>query len=120
MYRSLNPAHITQTIGQLRERIQERFPESGLSKVAAELQQVGDEAVARSEWIARPLLPLRVAIGALVVLIGVIVLLALLHLNVSKMWESFADFVQAVEAGINDIVFVGIAIFFLVTLIFFV
>ena len=32
------------------------------------------------------------------------------------MWESFADFVQAVDAGINDIVFVGIAILFLVTL----
>ena len=32
------------------------------------------------------------------------------------MWESFADFVQAVDAGINDVVFIGIGIFFLVTL----
>jgi hypothetical protein len=32
------------------------------------------------------------------------------------MWESFADFVQAIDAGINDVVFVGIAIFFLSTL----
>ena len=34
MYRSLNPEHITRTIAQLRDRIQERFPGSGLGKVA--------------------------------------------------------------------------------------
>ena len=116
MYRSLNPEHITQTICQLHGRIEERFPGSGLSKVAAELQQIGNEAVARTEWISRPLLPLRIGIGALVVLLIPIVLVALANLNITKMWESFADFVQAVDAGINDIVFVGIAIFFLATL----
>jgi len=116
MYRSLNPEHIVQTIVQLHDRIQERFPGSGLSKVAEELQQIGNEAVARAEWIAKPLLVLRLAIGILLALLAAIILLALANLNVSKMWESFADFVQAVEAGINDIVFVGIAIFFLVTL----
>jgi hypothetical protein len=116
MYRSLNPANIIETITQLRERIQERFPGSGLSKVAEELQQIGNETVSRSEWIARPLLPLRIAIGLLVAFIGAIVVLALANLNVPRLWESFSDFVQAVDAGINDIVFVAIAIFFLVTL----
>jgi len=116
MYRTLNPDHIIQTIGQLHDRIQERFPGSGLSKVAAELQQISDEAVARAAWISKPLLPLRIGIGALVALLAAIVLVALANLNITKLWESFADFVQAVEAGINDIVFIGIAIFFLVTL----
>src|SRR5213592_637929 len=116
MYRTLNPDHIILTIGQLHDRIQERFPGSGLSKVAAELQQIAAEAVARTEWISRPLLPLRAGIGALVALLAAIVLLALANLNITKLWESFADFVQAVEAGINDVVFIGIAIFFLVTL----
>jgi len=116
MYRSLNPEHITRTIAQLRDRIQERFPGSGLGKVAEELQRIGNEAVARAQWIARPLLPLRIAIGLLVTLLAVVILLSLTHLNITKMWESFADFVQAVDAGINDIVFFGIAIFFLVTL----
>jgi len=116
MYRSLNPEHITRTIAQLRDRIQERFPGSGLGKVAEELQQIGNEAVARSQWIARPLLPLRIGIGLLVALLAAVTLLALANLNVTKMWESFSDFVQAIDAGINDIVFIGIAIFFLVTL----
>ena len=116
MYRSLNPEHITRTIAQLRERIAERFPGSGLGRVAEELEQIGNAAVARAQWIARPLLPLRIGIGLLVVLLALIILLALTSLKISKMWESFADFVQAVDAGINDLVFVGIAIFFLATL----
>ena len=116
MYRSLNPDHIVRTIIQLHDRIEERFPGSGLSKVAAELQQIGGEAVARTEWISKPLLPLRVAMGALVALLVAVVSLALTTLNVTRMWESFAEFVQAVDAGINDIVFIGIAIFFLMTL----
>jgi len=116
MYRSLNPEHIIRTIGQLRERVQERFPASGLGKVAEALQQIATEAVARADWIARPLIGLRLGIGFLVALLAAIILLALIHLKVSKMWESFAEFVQAVEAGVNDIVFVAIAIFFLVTL----
>jgi hypothetical protein len=116
VYRSLNPDHITQTIARLRDRVQERFPGSGLGKVAEELQQIGNEAVARSQWIARPLLPLRIGIGLLVALLVAIIALVLTKLNVTKMWESFADFVQAVDAGINDVVFVGIAIFFVVTL----
>ena len=70
MYRSLNPDHIIQTIVQLHGRIQERFPGSGLSKVAAELRQIGEEAVARAEWISKPLLPLRIGIGALVALLA--------------------------------------------------
>ncbi len=48
MYRSLNPEHITRTIAQLRERIEERFPGSGLGRVAEELQQIGNAAVARA------------------------------------------------------------------------
>jgi hypothetical protein len=116
MYRTLNPDHIVQTIAQLRGRIQERFPGSGLGKVSEELQQIGNEAVARAKWISKPLLPLRVGIGALVALLAAVVWLAVANLNVTKMWESFADVVQAVEAGINDVVFIGIAIFFLVTL----
>src|SRR6266850_6628372 len=100
MYRTLNPDHIIQTIGRLHDRIQERFPGSGLSKVAAELRQIADEAVARTDWISKPLLPLRIGIGALVALLATVVLLALTTLNITKMWESFADFVQAVDAAI--------------------
>jgi hypothetical protein len=116
MYRSLNAEHIIRTIEQLRDRVAERFPGSGLSRVAAELHQISHEAVARSQWIARPLLALRIGVGLLVLVLVPTILLVLVNVKISKMWESFADFVQAIDAGINDVVFVGIAIFFLSTL----
>lgn len=116
MYRNLNPDHIIRTIDQLRVRVDERFPGSGLGKVAEELRQIGHAAVARSQWIARPLLALRVGVGLLALLLLSILLLALANVRISKLWESFADFVQAIDAAINDLVFVGIAIFFLSTL----
>ena len=116
MYRNLNPDHIIRTIDQLRVRVEERFPGSGLGKVAEELRQIGHAAVARSQWIARPLLPLRIGVALLALLLIPILVLALASVKISKMWESFADFVQAIDAAINDVVFVGIAIFFLSTL----
>lgn len=116
MYRSLNPGHIVTTISRLRDRIQERFPESSLNKVAGELQQIADESVARGEWIARPLLPLRIGIGLLVALIAAVPLLALANLHLTMRLQGIGEFVQAIESGVNDLVFVGIAIFFLVTI----
>ncbi len=116
MYRSLNSGHIVRTLAQLRDRIQERFPESSLGKVAGELQQIGSEAIARAEWIARPLLALRVGIGLLMGLMAAVLLLALVNLHLPMRLQSVGEFVQAVESGVNDLVFVGIAIFFLVTI----
>jgi hypothetical protein len=116
MYRSLNTEHIVRTISQLRDRIQERFPDSGLSKVARELQQIGDEAVARGEWIAKPLLPLRIGIGLLLALIAAVLLLAVVNVRLPMRLQSVGEFVQAVESGVNDLVFVAIAIFFLITI----
>src|SRR6266496_3333401 len=116
MYRSLNPEHIIRTIEQLHGRVEERFPGSGLGKVAEELRQIGHEAVARSQWIARPLLPLRIGVGLLVLVLVPTILLLLANLKMSNMWESFADVVQGIGGGLNHVVFVGIAIFVLRTL----
>jgi hypothetical protein len=118
MYRSLNPNHIVRTVAQLQERIEERFPGSGLGKVAAELSQIANDAVARSAWIAKPHLSLRIGIGFLVALIvaGVgVVGLALVNLRLPFRLQSFPELVQAIESGVNDLVFIGIALFFLVT-----
>src|SRR5438046_9103587 len=102
MYRSLNADHIIQTIGQLRDRIQERFPGAGLSKVAEELQRIGTEAVTRAEWIARELSRLRIARGVLDELLASIIVLELANVKNSNMRTSFADVVQEVDAEIND------------------
>jgi len=116
VYRHLNAGHIVQTIGLLRERIEARFPGSGLGKVATELHQIANEAVARSTWIAQPHLGLRLGIGFLVVLIVAVGVMALVNLQLPFRLHSFPELVQAIESGVNDLVFIAFAVFFLVTI----
>jgi hypothetical protein len=65
MFRSLKEDKILETVERLQQRIADRFPESGLSAVAAELVQLTRESVARAASIRRPNLLLR---GGLVLL----------------------------------------------------
>jgi hypothetical protein len=115
MYRQLDPDKIVQTIRQLRDRIQERFPDAGLSKVAKELCQVSDEAMARATWIKRPNIPLRIAIGVLILVLAVILVGIFTTFKVATMYSNFSDFIQAVDASFNVLVLTSAAIFFLVT-----
>jgi hypothetical protein len=115
VYRSLNASHIIRTVAHLRERIEESFPGSGLGKVATELSQIADDAAGRSAWIAKPHLTLRVGITFLVLLIVAVGGLLLLSLRLPFRLQSFPELIQAIEAGVNDLVFIGIALFFLVT-----
>ena len=66
VYRNLDPEKIVETVRRLRDRIQERFPEAGLARVAAELLAVSEKSAVTAEAIAKPLLPLRLGIGLLV------------------------------------------------------
>src|SRR5206468_1565033 len=58
-YRRLDSGKIIETIRHLHERIEKRFPASGLGKVVGELLQVSEETVERTYWIQKPHLPLR-------------------------------------------------------------
>ncbi len=115
-YGQLDADHISLTIDRLRQRIERRFPGSGLARVCRELDLIAEKARERAAWIARPILPLRAAVALLSVII-VAGLLATLH-SLRAPTQSFqlVEFVQLLESGINDVVLVGAAIFFLVTL----
>jgi hypothetical protein len=116
MYLSLDASKIVDTCRALHEQVGNRFPGSGLSHIAGELHSVSTHAAEMSEWLARPQMWLRAlaaaGIGAIVfVVIGVIV-----SVDAEPRFTSFADFLQASEAAINEVVFLGIAIFFFITL----
>ena len=115
-HRSLDAEAIAATIERLCLRVEVRFPGSGLAGVCRELDAVADRAAETSAWIGRPILPLRIAVGALVavILAGLVVTLGTLRAPVEPM--TLAELVQAIEAGVNDLVFVAIAVFFLMTL----
>jgi hypothetical protein len=115
-YRNLNPTLIVQTINQLRDRIQERFPESSLAKVAAELKEIGDQAVERSDWIARPHIPLRVGIAALLFLMVLVGATAIMNVDLPARLQTFAELIQVSESGINTLVFFGAGVAFLLTI----
>ena len=74
MYSRLDLRHINATIATLHSRIGERFPGSGLQKVAAELLRIGEETGPIIERAARPHWPLRIAVGAVTLLFVVLAL----------------------------------------------
>ena len=115
MYHKLVPEQTVATIVTLKQRIEERFPGAGLGKVCDELCEVAKDSKSRAEKIARPDYLLRSLVGAITIL-G---LLALVY-SISLMEISFnnieaGEFVQIVESGLNDLVFISAAIFFLIT-----
>jgi hypothetical protein len=113
---SLDPVRITETVDRLAARVAHRFPDSGLLGVAQRLKEVASHAADRAAWIEKPILWLRVLVGFFVVLVAVVVVSALAQLRLPKGEVAVGDLVQWLEAGINDVVFLGIAILFLATL----
>lgn len=115
MYRSLNCDKTIETIELLSKRINERFPTADLGKVCAELLDIALHSKQRTDWIAQPNYYLRVSI-LLTVVIGLFVMFySISFMDISMRTIDVAEFVQVSEAAINDLVLIGIAIFFLST-----
>jgi hypothetical protein len=114
MYRKLDAARIVLTASTLQKRISERFPGAGLARVAAELEAVAREASTVSEWLARPNYALRTAVGAAIVVMVAVLLIVALQTPIGAGPHGWPDLVQGVEALVNDLVFLGLAIYFLV------
>lgn len=107
---------ILETIVALERRVGERFPDSGLRSVCKVLLQLGEKTRGRIEWVQRPNLALRALVVLLIALIAVGLAAAFLSLKRETGPLGFIEVVQAVESGINDAVFLGIAVFFLWTI----
>jgi hypothetical protein len=116
MYRSLNAELIVETCRSTRARIAERFTDSGLSKVAAEILTVSEQAAGLSGWLAKPHLPLRALAGLGIAAIFAVAASLAMHVKLQLTFGSTAEFLQGLDAAINEVVFIGIAAFFFVTL----
>lgn len=115
MYRSLDSEKIIKTIEVLGRKINERFPDSGLSKVCQELLTVADESQKRSEWIATPQKFLRVVIGIAITIIIAVLVLILLQTTLPKSGFDLILLVQVSEASINVVILLSAAFLFLAT-----
>lgn len=110
---------VLQTIKTLRERMLERFPDASLNTVCAELERVCQDSKERIAWIAQPIWWLRAPGFVFLILLVVVTIIAASHglsPGAGDTPMTFAEFVQVMEAGINDIVLIGVAVFFLWTL----
>jgi len=116
MYRNLNADLIVQTCRATQERIAEQFVNSGLSKIAAEILTVSEQAAGLAAWLARPHLPLRALAGIGIATIFIIIISVAMSVKVQMTFSSIGEFLQGLDAAINEVVFIGIAAFFFVTL----
>ncbi len=114
-YRRLDPELIRATAAALERRVSERFTGSGLGQVANELLAVAQETKSRLEKLRRPHWGFRIAAwSAILALIGIAVV-APVFIQVKDEVGGIIDLMQGLEAGINNLVFVAIAVWFLFT-----
>jgi len=110
-YRELDETNIVTTIERLKARISERFPGSGLSRVADELIRIGNEVHETVAYLGTPDYKVRIPVTLAIVLIVVLAGFAMAKTSPGKQtgWDT-------IESGISNVVFVGIAINFLLSI----
>ena|SRR5688572_22096943 len=115
MYQALDPDKIIATLQHLQQRIDQRFPNSGLGRVCGELIQTAGATSARAAQLTAPNWPLRVAVGAVLVL-GVIAQIAAAKFLHLEEVETNLGLLQTLEAAVNLLILFGGAAWFMVTL----
>jgi hypothetical protein len=119
-FRELDAGEIIRTIERLSERIEARFPGSGLSSVSRDFLGLSRDAAREADALGAPNWTIRVGVGIVIVtmLATAVVALTRAFSAFGQAAESFgaADMFQTIESLINDIVFLGIAVFFLATI----
>lgn len=116
MYRALKSPEIIRTLERLRSRIGERFPDSGLAKVAAELTGIAKEAVDRNRRIRRPNIPIRLLSGLIILSILGLLGFELVQLGPSLRIQGLRDFVEILEPVLGSAAFLTAFFFFLWTI----
>ena len=117
-YSQLHPTPISSTISVLAHRIQERFPGSGLSRVAAELVAVAAQNQSVIEELRRPLWWVRgLTTLTITALIALVVWAAIELRNVVKGGTfTVAEVLQSIDAATSELIFLSLVVLFLVSL----
>ena len=116
-YLSLDPVKIVATAARLHDRIVERFPTSGLRRVAEALLAAVHQSRHTAQELSRPVPWIRALTAlCLLLLVSLFVGAALMFKAKVDLFSSVADFLQGLDAALNEMVFLGIAVVFLLTL----
>jgi len=111
----LRPAPILKTIQKLEDRIAERFPDSGLLALCKEFNIQAHQSEQLAEQMQKPIWLVRVlGIASIILLVGLVIwaviqLISGFHFDAS----GITDLLQTTESAINELIFLGLAVFFL-------
>jgi hypothetical protein len=108
-YRHIDPRLVIETAKKLDQRVGERFPESGLGRVAAELVTLSNDIATSAKALEAPIWWVRILIG-LAILAGASMFIfvgTIFTFDRISSDEAF-DFVQGLEASINTILLAGL------------
>ena len=115
-YEALDVQHVIDTVDRLRKRIDDRFPGSGLGRLAEHLLGVTHQASQRARWIEQPIVRLRIGVWFLIAsLIGAGGFLVV-WLAARRTDFDLAEGVQMLDAGTSFVIVAGGGVYFLVSL----
>ncbi|MBN1817866.1 MAG: hypothetical protein JW828_10935 [Sedimentisphaerales bacterium] len=112
----LQPAKIVGTIEQLRLRILDRFPRSGLSQICTQFLTLAKETDRQIEWIERPNWVYRLAVAFIVVVAVVAVVYVVGAMELKLETLSPADLATIIDSTFNEVILIGAALVFLVSI----
>ncbi len=113
-YRALNPDLILATAELLQQRVSERFPDSGLRKVATELVSLAHDMAKSAKALEAPIWWLRILIGIVIAGGGAVFLFVGTLLSFDRISTGAFDFVQGIEASLNTFLLAGLGFLALV------
>lgn len=112
----LDSKKIITTIENLNFRIEERFPGSGLLGVGRKLHVIGKETDTIISWIEKPNWWYRLATGAFIAILLIGLFYAVFSLDIDFSKPTLESVVQIVESVVNELILLGAAIIFLVSI----
>ncbi len=112
----LQPDKITDTLQALQRRIEARFPGSGLAETCNDLIVFSSQTPRVTEEIVKPIIWLRVSIGAFLLLVMLILLLTISQFRITVGVIDLTNLVSLLEATTNEIVLIAAGIFSLTTI----
>lgn len=109
-YKTLNAEKVIQTIDRLAARVDERFPDSGLSQVACELAETSRRCAAESDRLRQPIMPIRVTVYTIWIMGAAAFIWIASTLHYDDVEFEAASLVQVLEPAMNLAVLVGLGV----------
>lgn len=108
----LDAGHVRDTLGRLVLRINDRFPDSGLGRVCSGIFDLALQMEANLERLHRPIWWLRISMATVILCFVGLVTYALTRLDPGP-GLGLIEVIQTSEAAANELIFLGMAIYFL-------